>query len=121
MRETLTTTYNKYLLAFWSKRSEFSVMARVSIKKAIKSIVNDSNTKIQAENLEKLLNLMNGNSVTYVSSEESEANEDTQSNFGSKTESDEETGDKKNFRIAKLDGNCFANITSIVIRVKNSI
>jgi len=73
---TVTTTYNKYLLAFWSKKSEFSVMARVSLRKALDSIVNNSNELTQTANLKKLLNIMSSNDVELSEDSESEDSEE---------------------------------------------
>ena len=111
-----TTTYNKYLLAFWSKRSKFSVMARVSIKKAIKLIANDSNEQTKAENLENLLNMMNGNTTVFESDEETEYSSDSDEEI----ESDEDSEDEASFNATDLDCNCFVYITNLVINMNRS-
>lgn len=55
---TVRTTYNKYLLAFWSKKSEFPIFVRRNYEKAIDFIGKDLSMKTKAENLEIMLQMM---------------------------------------------------------------
>ena len=109
---TITTTYNKYLLAIWSKKSEFSIMARVSMSKALDSIVNDSNVNTRAVNLRKLLNMMSSNDADLIS----DGSEDDESD-----NSIEEIVDHSSnvLQSRQMDGSFCDKLTRLVISDKN--
>jgi hypothetical protein len=103
------------LLAFWSKRSEFLITARISKEKAIQSILDDLNVKTKAEKLGKLLNMM---SSGVIESEEVESDEDESedSDRSDEDESDEDSEDS-NYLFSNIGKSCHVKITNLVISV----
>ena len=73
---TITTKYDKYLLAFWPKKLQFKIMSKFSTDKAIDSLQDETNSEIKLKNLEHLLNKLNGNEIIEISDNDNDNNDD---------------------------------------------
>ena len=110
------------MLAFWSKKSEFAIYARIADSKAINLIAKDSNVKTKAANLEKLLLMMHAKikgSASDTDETESDESESEDENYETNLKFNNSYRPNNNFKKNNLDSESYTKINNLVISLNN--